>query len=148
VTLGRDAGALYRGARLRIARQWAERGDHHDDMNAVELAFLDASVELEFSDEAAVRHRTLRSRQVVVAIVVLLLLAVVGGAFALWQARRNAAQALVTRSQEIARTALGLPAAQRPTAMLLAVEAFQTAPTLQARGALAALTPREGTGTR
>ncbi len=43
--LGRDAGALYRGAHLAQAREWAEL--HPKELNSGERAFLDGSDELE-----------------------------------------------------------------------------------------------------
>ena len=46
--LGGDAGALYRGARLALAREWAAANEEH--MNESEHTFLKASVEQEHHD--------------------------------------------------------------------------------------------------
>ena len=48
--LGRDAGALYRGAHLAQAREWAAL--HPRELNAGERAFLDGSNELEQREQA------------------------------------------------------------------------------------------------
>ncbi len=62
--LGRDAGALYRGARLAQAREWALANEER--LNASERAFLNASVEQEEHDVLeleAQRQRELEAAQ-------------------------------------------------------------------------------------
>ncbi len=62
--LERDEGALYRGARLAQALEWAE--SHGRELNALERAFLDASQELARRKEAereAQRQRELTAAQ-------------------------------------------------------------------------------------
>jgi WD40 repeat protein/DNA-binding SARP family transcriptional activator len=112
---GRDAGELYRGARLAAALDWAR--EHERELNATERAFLHAS-----------RHasgRAHRRLQLMLAVVAFLLgLAVIAGALALDQrgnardeanaaaAQRLGAQALATdeldRSLLLARQGLAL----------------------------------------
>jgi hypothetical protein len=53
--LHHDTGMLYRGAVLTVAQEWRER--HADDLNVLEQAFLDASVELQHQEEAQERQR-------------------------------------------------------------------------------------------
>lgn len=60
--LGRDEGALYRGARLAQAGEWAE--SHGDELNTLERGFLVASLELARREEAereAQRQRELEA---------------------------------------------------------------------------------------
>ena len=62
--LKRDAGALYRGARLAQAVEWSQT--HADALNDQERAFLDASVEQEYREEnerEAQRQRELQAAQ-------------------------------------------------------------------------------------
>jgi WD domain, G-beta repeat len=49
--LERDADVLYRGARLALAREWAE--SHPRSLNTAEKAFLDASIALEQNEIAS-----------------------------------------------------------------------------------------------
>ncbi len=56
--LGRDAGALYRGARLAQAREWAAAND--DRLNTAERAFLAASIEQEQHEALAREAQRLR----------------------------------------------------------------------------------------
>lgn len=62
--MGREGGALYRGAQLAQAVEWT--ADHRGEMNPLEQAFLDASVQLQAHEEAAreaQRRRELESAQ-------------------------------------------------------------------------------------
>lgn len=61
--LDREAGALYQGARLAAAREWA--AEHEDDLSELDRAFLAASA-------AAERRRALRRRLVLAAGVIAL----------------------------------------------------------------------------
>jgi hypothetical protein len=59
-TLKRERAALYRGARLSAAREWAT--DHADDLSQLERDFLTASQATERSELEAARRRTHRLR--------------------------------------------------------------------------------------
>jgi WD40 repeat protein len=105
--LGRDAGELYRGARLAQAEEWAAA--HVGLLNPLERAFLEASRALrdrEASEREAQRQRELdaarqlaeeeaknsrRLRRMVVAMALLLLAALVAGVIA-WTSRQQAVQ--------------------------------------------------------
>ena len=61
---GRDPGVLYRGARLAQAIEWAQA--HLDDVNLLELDFLEASqaqLEKEYVEREAQRQRELQAAQ-------------------------------------------------------------------------------------
>ncbi len=99
-TLNRDSGALYRGVRLALAREWATGDD--DAMSARERTFLNASIEAEEAEQEAARRRTRRLRQLVGLLTVLLLLAVTAVGFAISAQRETTAQ----RNLAIARKAV------------------------------------------
>ncbi len=87
--LQRDEGVLYRGVRLAQAAEWAASPTHSDQLNAVERAFLDASIAARDRQRAEEQARAARearlerrSRNVLRVLVVVLLLATLG-AFAL-----------------------------------------------------------------
>ena len=133
-TLGKETGALYRGARLAAATEWAE--PHDDELNELEREFLDAGREAEISEIEAARRRNRRLRVLVLALAVFLLGALAAGGFALVQrsdARHTArvAQAgrLAAQSREAGR--------QHPDlALLLALEAGRLDDSIETRGAL------------
>ncbi|MFI0821202.1 hypothetical protein ACH4TX_45625 [Streptomyces sp. NPDC021098] len=134
--LERDAGALYRGTRLAVLRDWASRDGSRAELNAVERAFLDASVGLADSERAAAarRHRHLR---LLAAGLALLLLVVTGVSVVALQQRRDAVRAhRIAVSRQLAAEALGLVESRPAAAMLLSVEAFRTARTFEARSAM------------
>ncbi|MCA1699156.1 MAG: hypothetical protein LC790_09765 [Actinobacteria bacterium] len=58
--LKRDRAALYRGARLGAAREWAT--DHANDLSRLEEAFLTAAQAVEHSEQEAASRRTRRLR--------------------------------------------------------------------------------------
>ncbi|WP_039936193.1 helix-turn-helix domain-containing protein [Streptomyces himastatinicus] len=141
--LDRDSGALYRGTRLAILRDWASRDGSRDELNVVERAFLDASVDLADSERAAAvrRHRHLR---LLAAGLALLLLVVTGVSVVALEQRQDALRAhRVAVSRQLAAEALGLAESRPAAAMLLSVEAFRTARTFEARSAMLTISARQ-----
>ncbi|MFC8126025.1 hypothetical protein [Streptomyces sp. NPDC057302] len=132
----RDSGALYRGSRLGVLREWAAREGSRSDLNARERDFLDASVALAESEQAAVARRHRRLRVLATALMVLLALTVTAGTVALQQRQDAVQQRQLTLSRQLASQALVLAGSSPSVAKLLSVEAFRTAPTPEARGAL------------
>ncbi|MEO3974791.1 hypothetical protein [Streptomyces sp. CAU 1734] len=140
--LDRDEGALYRGTRLAVAREWAERNGNVRDLNPVERDFLHASAALRDSERLAARGRDRRQRRLSATLAVLLML-VTGGGVALFQQREQAVVAQrEALSRQLASQALALADARPSTAMLLSVEAYRTARTREARGALLSMSAR------
>ena len=134
--LGEDTGALVRGAQLMIIREWAERDGHRRALNAAEQAFLDLSVEFEAHEKTTTLRRNRRLRYLTAGLVVLLVV-VVGVAFVAVQQRREAVDARqIAISRQLATQAQTLVDSRPDTAMLLGVQAYRTAPTLEARSAL------------
>ena len=97
---GREAGDLYRGARLAAALEWA--AEHEPELNASEREFLAAS-RAESEKEIERQRRTNRRLRVLLAGAgVFLLLAVAAGGFAATQLQRAEDANLVARSHELA----------------------------------------------
>ena len=142
---GRDAGELYRGARLAGALDWAAQ--HDDQLNALERDFL-ASSRLE-SERVARRQRSQnrRLRSLLLGVGVLLVFASVAGVVALVQrqsARQQASAATTAARVALARQ-LGAQAVNEPRldrAMLLAREAVNLDRSPQTEGSLLATLQR------
>nr|WP_042179802.1 helix-turn-helix domain-containing protein [Kibdelosporangium sp. MJ126-NF4]CEL14036.1 High-affnity carbon uptake protein Hat/HatR [Kibdelosporangium sp. MJ126-NF4]CTQ88402.1 High-affnity carbon uptake protein Hat/HatR [Kibdelosporangium sp. MJ126-NF4] len=133
-TLDNDPGALYRGARLVVVREWANRDSVA--LNGVERAFLDASVDQAERESARDRRRARQLRYLAVGLAVLLLVVTVISVVAVRQ-RQDAEQAQrIAVSRQLATQALTIAETDPGRAKLLSLEAYRTAPTVEARGAL------------
>jgi WD40 repeat protein/class 3 adenylate cyclase len=150
--LERDAGALYRGAHLAQAREWAIL--HPNALNAGEKAFLEASNALEQSEIAereAQQRRELEAAQKLIetqsraaqqlrrravfltgAFVLALILAGFAWLFQV-QAEKNA---ITATSRELAAAAISSLDADPERSILLALQAESTAHTVEAENAL------------
>jgi WD40 repeat protein/transcriptional regulator with XRE-family HTH domain len=144
-TLDRETAALYRGARLATAREWAI--DHPDRLSQLERDFLTASQANEQTEEDAARRRARRLRGLVSGFGVL---AVIVAALAVWaldqrsnaQWDRNTAQRQSARATSIAlaSSASALLNSRPDASLLLALEANRASARAEARSsALAAL---------
>ncbi|WP_327587293.1 helix-turn-helix domain-containing protein [Nonomuraea sp. NBC_00507] len=140
--LGRDSGALYRGAQLAIAREWADRDDHRRELNPAERAFLDAGIELEDGERTAKARRDRQLRYLMAGLVVLLII-VVGVAFVAVGERGQAIEAQqIAISRQLSTQAQTLVESRPDTAMLLSVQAYRLAPTAEARSAVLGMSMR------
>ncbi|MCC8242825.1 WD40 repeat domain-containing protein [Saccharothrix luteola] len=144
MSLDRDPGALYRGARLAVAREWAARNAGPVTMTAAEQEFLATSIDLADRERADTARRHRQLRYLVVALSVLLVAAVSAGTVALVQRRDAVAQRQTATSRQLAAESLGLAGTEPGTAMLLAAQAYRSAPTTEARGALLSMSPHRG----
>jgi WD40 repeat protein/energy-coupling factor transporter ATP-binding protein EcfA2 len=134
VELERDPNAVLRGRRLAAANEWAE--EHADELNAVEREFLEASGRMEASELQAARRRARRLATLSAALAVVVVVAAVSAGAARREASRADAQSRVALSRQLAALA-ELNLAGRPDVGLTrGLEAVQTAPTVEARGAL------------
>lgn len=123
---GREAGDLYRGARLAAALEWA--AEHEPELNASEREFLAAS-RAESEKEIERQRRTNRRLRVLLAGVgVLLLLAVAAGGFAATQLQRAEDANLVARSHELAAYAVSFLETDPALSKLLALSAATVIP--------------------
>jgi WD40 repeat protein/tRNA A-37 threonylcarbamoyl transferase component Bud32 len=131
---GRDAGELYRGARLAAALDWA--ADHALDLNELEREFVGESREVSERETKRARRTNRRLRALLAGVAVLLVAAVAGGILALIQrgeardaetaqlAQRLGAEALVDedldRSLLLARQAVAIDDSPQTRSYLLA----------------------------
>ena len=130
--LGRDPGALYRGARLDTALDVAERGAR--TLPPLEQEFLDASRterDRERQREADQLRRTARAnrrlRAQLVALAIALVVALVVGAVAVGQRNRASEERRVATARELAAAANANLDVDPERSILLAVEAVDVA---------------------
>lgn len=130
---GEDRDALYAGARLAAVREWAAGRSDLPDASRCFLAASDAAAQ---ARQLAQRRTTRRLRQLVAGLTTALLLAVAGGLVALDQrglAQANERQAL---SRQYAAESRTEHYADAPDSVAKALDAWQAAPTFEARSAL------------
>jgi|GEM_PF-475814 len=138
--LGRDAGVLYRGARLHEAKEWAQT--HAGQMNASEREFLTASYDaIEQEEREAERQRrekdearqrevqqarrlTQTQRRALAGLGVLLIAALAAAAFALIQRDRASQEARIARVRELAAQSQAILESAPQHSLLLGVEAI------------------------
>ncbi|WUW05285.1 hypothetical protein OG587_42230 [Streptosporangium sp. NBC_01469] len=141
-SLEHDPGALYRGARLALAREWATRDSHRDRLNSAERTFLDTSVAAEMAEQQATARRHRHLRYLTAGLTILLLVTSTVGAISVRQSQEAAQAGRVALSRQLAAQALALIDSRPGTAMLLSVEAFRVAPTAESRSALLSMSAR------
>ena len=140
---GRDDTELLTGGRLATIVEWARGSDSVADLDPWESEFLDASIG---ADQNARRARRLRARRLRQLVAVAVVLALVAGAAAVFgfTARsqavtdRSAANEARDRalSRQLAGSSNGLRGTDPALAAQLALLAYRTSPTLEARSAL------------
>jgi WD40 repeat protein/class 3 adenylate cyclase/tRNA A-37 threonylcarbamoyl transferase component Bud32 len=130
---GRDPGALYRGARLAAAIDWA---GGHDDLSADERAFLEASRAAEESELREVRRRARRLRGLLAGVAVLLVLALAAGAIALVQRQNARDSAILAQSGRLAAQSREVAGTHPDLGLLLALEGERLDSSVDTRGAL------------
>ncbi|MFJ2559210.1 hypothetical protein ACIO2V_27275 [Streptomyces sp. NPDC087534] len=143
--LGREKGALCRGSRLAAAQEHFGIAPR-EDLNDLEHAFLDASLDHE--------HKSRRRYRLVLTTVtaaLCLALVAVGLAVGQWQSAVTAQH--LAQSRQLAAESSALLASEPDLASLLAVHAYRTSPTREATAALYAaaalpLRKRLTTGTK
>ncbi|WP_344933908.1 helix-turn-helix domain-containing protein [Sphaerisporangium flaviroseum] len=142
-SLDHDPGALYRGASLALAQEWAARDTHLDRLNSFERRFLDASITAEAAEKqaAARRHRQLRYLTTGLAFLVLVTTSV--GVMSVQQRQEAEEAGRIALSRQLAAQALALLDSRPGTAMLLSVEAFHIAPSAEARSALLSMSAHQ-----
>ncbi|MEV8419296.1 nSTAND1 domain-containing NTPase [Streptomyces niveus] len=137
--LGRDAGALYRGAQLASAREAFGTRDSDSrggGLNGTESDFLAASTDAHDRVRRAAVRTTRRLRILTVALSVLLCLAAVAGLTAWQQSRVNSRQATDAEARRIAAVAGTLGVTDPRTALRLSVAAWRIADLPETRSAL------------
>ncbi|MEU7894124.1 helix-turn-helix domain-containing protein [Nonomuraea sp. NPDC049152] len=128
---GLDPSLLYRGSRLRTARQWAAANAAM--LTAAEQRFLDAGAEAEAEERAALNRRASRRRRLVAGGSALLAVTLAAALLAVGTLRSADEQAAQSLSRHLATQSESLLATDSTTAQLLAVAAYRIAPTADAR---------------
>ncbi|MFD4668817.1 helix-turn-helix domain-containing protein [Lentzea sp. NPDC058450] len=131
-SLGRDNGALYRGARLALTLDWA--GKHESALSPREQRFLDASRSAEITTGR-------RLRRLVALLSVVSLVAVAATSVAWYEQRRAADQRNAIRAQVVADEAPELHQSNPQLAVQLALAAHRTAPSTHTRDGLISTLP-------
>ena len=129
---GRDAGDLYRGARLASALDW--ENEHRGELNRVDREFLRAS-------ESAARRRTRRLQALAAALSGLVIVAAISAVFALRYGARAHAQQQLALSRSLATVGMAHLARDVDLAALLSVEGYRRGDTIEARSAVLATLP-------
>ncbi|MCM6775369.1 hypothetical protein NDR87_16175 [Nocardia sp. CDC159] len=129
--LGRDPSVLYRGTRLALAREQPLA-----DLTISEREFVQASVDAEDAERLATARNHRRLRHLTVALALLLVGTLVVGLVVFRQREQARAAGQIAASRQLAAQSLSMFDAKPTTGLLLSVEAFRTAPTPEARGAV------------
>ncbi|HEX2805892.1 MAG TPA: helix-turn-helix domain-containing protein, partial [Kineosporiaceae bacterium] len=132
----RDPALLHRGGILITAREWAADAAHARELNTIERAFLDASIEARERELRVIRHRTRRMQALLAAATVLAVLTAALSAMAFTQRSAAAHDRDQAMSRQLAEAADRLRHTDPSVAGQFAVMAWHTAPTSEARSAL------------
>ncbi|ONI81455.1 hypothetical protein ALI144C_19170 [Actinosynnema sp. ALI-1.44] len=132
--LDRDPGALYRGTRLALARDWSDTAQTH--LTPREQAFLEASLAAEAGERVAAQRRTRRLRQLVALLAVLFLLATTATVYAVHTQAAITEQRNAAIAQNVAVDATELFRTKQDLAVQLSVTAHRLAATTETRNSL------------
>ncbi len=148
-----DEGILYRGTRLAALQEWLQRTDS-TALNELEGAFVRSSTELTEREEQereerqqheleaaqalaqSERRRARVARSLSGILALVLVAALVTASYALQQSHQAQLERDITKSHDIAASALGQVKTNPELAVLLAIEAARFSPTIQAEDAL------------
>ncbi|NEB05088.1 hypothetical protein [Streptomyces sp. SID13726] len=133
--LDRDAGALYRGARLAQAEELFG-GRRRDELAGPERAFLTASRAARDAERAAGARAACRTRGLTVGLAAFLVLALAAGLLAWQRDRAGEEEAAKAAARRLATVSDSLRSADPRTAALLAVAAWRLSPLTESRSAL------------
>ncbi|MGW1073061.1 nSTAND1 domain-containing NTPase [Streptomyces sp. NPDC002537] len=133
---GRDAGLLYRGTRLAIAREWATDPARRVTLGPVAQAFLDTGTDHEAAERKRERRRTRRLRQLAGGLAVLMALALIATGVAFRQRESAVTAQHQAQSRQLAAQSGALIDSDPDLASLLALQAHRTSPTDEATASL------------
>ncbi|MEW2390142.1 hypothetical protein AB0933_17520 [Streptomyces venezuelae] len=134
--LNRDAGALYRGARLRAAREAFGGSSEEAELTLCEAEFLRAGISAQEQGERARTRVARRTRVLLGALALLICLATVAGALAWQQSRDGHRQSAEAQARRIAGVAKTLRTSDPVTSMRLSVTAWRIADLPETREAV------------
>ncbi|MBE1469358.1 hypothetical protein [Kibdelosporangium phytohabitans] len=139
-TLNRDAGSLYRGTRLALAREWATTAP--DMLTTREREFLDASIEADRDEHRQAKRRNRQLRWLAASLAILLLVATAVTVVAVRQQHEATAQQLIARSRQLSVESEEIAPRDAGKAIRLALQAYDTSPTIEARSMVLSLASR------
>ncbi|MEU8437085.1 XRE family transcriptional regulator [Streptomyces sp. NPDC029216] len=134
--VGRDPGALLRGAPLALAREITADGDAAPVLTAAEAEFLAAGAAAEAAAGNSARRRTRRLRLLVGALAALVVVAAVATGSAVRAEDEVTRQRNDAVAQNLAETSTGVAAAEPGLAVQLALTAYRLSPTARTRDSL------------
>ncbi|MEV1120394.1 helix-turn-helix domain-containing protein [Actinosynnema sp. NPDC049800] len=134
-SLDRDPGALYRGTRLALAREWVD-GTRGPRLTPGEIRFLEASVAADDAVRAVELGRTRRLRQLVSVMAVLLVLASSAIVFAVVAERSATEQRNIALAHKVITQAAALRDTDPALSLQLTLAAHRLAPLPETRDAL------------
>ncbi|WP_262058974.1 helix-turn-helix domain-containing protein [Streptomyces sp. STR69] len=134
--LDRDAGALYRGARLTAAEEIFTASGSVDQLTQPERAFLTASLRTRDAEERVAARATRRLRSLIAALAALLVVAVIAAGLAFDQRQGAVSAQRTALSRQLAAQSAALLDTNPDLASLLAVQAYRTSPGTEAVGSL------------
>jgi WD40 repeat protein len=140
--LARERGALYRGSRLALAREWAERGDNERALTPLERSFLAESLAAESGERVSATRRSRQLRLLTACLAALLALSVAAGAGAFQQWRSTAEQKQQVQSRQLAAQAADIAPSDVAGGLAQALAAYRMRPTVEARSVLLSLASR------
>ncbi|ROP41197.1 helix-turn-helix domain-containing protein [Saccharothrix texasensis] len=132
-TLDRDPGALYRGARLALVREWV---DGTRGLTPGEIRFLEASIAADDAVRAIEHRRTRRLRQLVSVMAVLLVLASSAIVFAVRAERSATEQRNIALAHKVITQAAALRDTDPALSWQLTLAAHRLAPLPETEDAL------------
>jgi WD40 repeat protein/class 3 adenylate cyclase/energy-coupling factor transporter ATP-binding protein EcfA2 len=132
--LGRDPGALFRGARLATTGDWATA--HDPELNQLEREFLTASRQASEREAERQRRANRRLRGLLIGTAVFLVVAVLAGAVALVQRGRARHSAVVAQAGRLAAQSRESAGQHPDLGLLLALEAGRLDDSIDTGGAL------------
>jgi WD40 repeat protein len=133
-SLNHDPGALYRGTRLALTREWTATS--RSALTPRERAFLDASLAVAAQEQGAARRRTRRLRQLVALLAVLLVLAAATTVHAVRVQQDATRQRDTALSEKVAGEAVALRVSNPGLAAQLGLASYRLAPTTAAHDGL------------
>jgi len=133
-SLDREPGALYRGSRLAMAREWAS--DHAGDLGRREQDFLSASTAGERRELDDARRRGRRLGALACAMAGLAAAVALIAAWAIEQRAAAQREARATTSLTLAAAASKLLDSRPDAGLLLAFEAYRASPRAEARSSV------------
>ena len=133
-TLGRDPGALFRGARLATTGDWATA--HDPELNQLEREFLTASRQASEREAERQRRANRRLRALLAGVAAALVVALIAGSFAVVQRGRARHSATVANAGRLAAQSREVATKHPDLALLLSLEALRLDDSVDSRSTL------------